>query len=116
MTHEDVQVERTVHENLIAANEGLITIALDTFFDEQLLLEGLAREIVNKVNTMRREADLTVTDRIKLCLQTTDRVITCCNQFKEYISNEVLAPAIQFGPCEGTEWDLNGEPTVISIM
>ncbi|WP_068466769.1 isoleucine--tRNA ligase [Candidatus Protochlamydia phocaeensis] len=115
LTSEDVQVERVVHEGIIAANEGLITIALETNLDEQLLQEGLAREIVNKVNTMRREADLAVTDRIKLHMQTTDRVVSCFRHFQDYICHEVLAVEVQFGPCEGTEWDLNGEPTIIAI-
>ena len=59
-------------EGLIAANQGLITIALDTQLDQPLLLEGMAREIVNKVNTMRRDAGLAVTDRIALHIQTTE--------------------------------------------
>lgn len=115
LTSEDVQVERAVHHGLIAANQGLITIALDTQLTEELLLEGLAREIVNKVNTMRRDANLAVTDRIKLQLQTTERVIACFDKYKDMISQEILAVDVQFGPCRGTEWDLNGEPTVISI-
>lgn len=115
LTPEDVQVERAVHEGLVAANQGLITIALDTHLDEELLLEGLAREIVNKVNTMRREADFAVTDRIKLRMQTTDRVIESYKKFQDYICQEVLAVDVEFGPTKGTEWDLNGEPTIISI-
>jgi isoleucyl-tRNA synthetase len=115
LTSEDVQVERAVHEGLIAANQGLITIALDTHLSEQLLLEGLAREIVNKVNTMRREANLAVTDRITIQLQTTDRVKACFQEFKDSICHEVLAVDVQFGPCAGTEWDLNGEPTIIAV-
>lgn len=116
LTLEDVQVERIVHEGLIASNEGKITIALDTHLTEPLLYEGLAREIVNKVNTMRREANLAVSDRIKIQLQTTERVRTSFYQFEHYICHEVLAVEVQFGPCEGTEWDLNGEPTIIAIQ
>lgn len=115
LTTEDVQVERAVHEGVVAANQGLITIALDTHLDEPLLLEGLAREIVNKVNTMRREAGFDVTDRIKLHIQTTDRVKSSYKLFEDYIRQEVLATDVHFGPCQGTEWDLNGEPTVIAI-
>lgn len=115
LTTEDVQVERAVHEGIIAANQGTITIALDTKLNEELLLEGLAREIVNKVNTMRREADFSVTDRIKISMQTTERVIACFARYKDYIWHEVLAVEVQFGSCEGTEWDLNGEPTTIAI-
>ncbi len=115
LTTEDVQVERAVHEGIIAANQGTITIALDTKLNEELLLEGLAREIVNKVNTMRREADFSVTDRIKISMQTTERVMACFARYKDYICHEVLAVEVQFGSCEGTEWDLNGEPTTIAI-
>ncbi len=115
LTSEDVQVERAVHEGLVAANQGLITIAIDTHLNEELLLEGLAREIVNKVNTMRRDADLAVTDRITMRIQTTERVMSSFQHFNDYICHEVLAVDVQFGPTTGTEWDLNGEPTVIAI-
>lgn len=112
---EDVQVDRVVHEGMIAANEGHITIALETALTDDLLLEGLAREIVNKINTMRREADFAVSDRIHVKMQTTERTKQCFKVFGDYISNEILAVSVDFGPCEGTEWDLNGEPTVISL-
>jgi isoleucyl-tRNA synthetase len=115
LTPEDVQVERSVHEGLVAANQGMITIALETRLNNDLLLEGLAREVVNKVNTMRREANFAVTDRITIQLQTTDQVKACFDQFGEYICQEVLATDVQFGPSVGTEWDLNGEPTIIAI-
>ncbi|WP_042279999.1 isoleucine--tRNA ligase [Candidatus Protochlamydia sp. R18] len=115
LTSEDVQVERIVREGIIAANQGTITIALNTNLNKELLLEGLAREIVNKVNTMRREANFAVTDRIQLYMQTTTRVIECFDQYKNYICQEVLATDVQFGPYEGTDWDLNGEPTKIII-
>ncbi|MBA3722945.1 MAG: isoleucine--tRNA ligase [Parachlamydiaceae bacterium] len=115
LTPEDIQVERSVHEGLVAANEGAITIGLETRLNEDLLLEGLSREIVNKINTMRREADFAVTDRIKIQMQTTDRVKHCFELYNDYIKQEVLAVDIQFGPCNGTEWDLNGELTIIAI-
>lgn len=127
LTSEDLQVERTVHEGLVAANQGLITIALDSHLSAELLQEGLAREIVNKVNTMRRDAGLAVTDRINLHLKTTERVKQSYDIFKDYISQEILAEDVQFEPFEasekeavgakikGTEWDLNGEPAIISI-
>ncbi|MBA2369815.1 MAG: isoleucine--tRNA ligase [Candidatus Protochlamydia sp.] len=116
LTSEDVQVERVVHEGMIAANQGTITIALDTNLTEDLLLEGLARELVNKVNTMRREADFAVTDRIILHIDATDRMIACLKNHQNYIFNEVLATEVKFGPCEGVEWDLNGEMTTIAIQ
>lgn len=115
LTQEDVQVERVVHEGVIAANDGHMTIALDTHLTEELLIEGLAREIVNKINTMRRENGFAVSDRIRLQMQTTERVRTAFKQYNDYICNEVLATSVEFGHCTGTHWDLNGEPTVIAI-
>lgn len=115
LTSEDVQVERQVREGLIAANSGIITIGLDTTLSDELLLEGLAREIINKVNTMRREGGFDVSDRVNITMQTTDRVRQCFEIFGEMINHEVLAVSVHFGLCEGTEWDLNGESTVISL-
>ncbi|KAF3363318.1 Isoleucine--tRNA ligase [Chlamydiales bacterium STE3] len=112
---EDVQVERIVREGLIAATENEITIALETTLNEELLMEGLAREIVNKVNTMRREAKLEVSDRIHLQIEASERVKRAFDGHREYIVNEVLASRVDFEKCEGTEWDLNGELAKITI-
>ncbi len=112
---EDVQVERQVREGLVAANEGPITIALNIKLNEDLLLEGLAREIVNKVSTMRREADFAVTDRIIVTMETTDRVKACFEKYKDYICKEILAVEVNFGSTDGIEWDLNGEPAKINL-
>lgn len=115
MTPEDVLVDRVIHEGMIAANLGHITIALETALTDDLLLEGIAREIVNKVNTMRREANFEVTDRIRVCMHTTDRVKQCFAIYGDYIRNEVLAVSVEFGDCKGAEWDLNGEIATIAI-
>lgn len=115
LTPEDVVVERIVREGLVAANQGAITIALDTELNEELLQEGIAREIINKINTMRRDADFAVTDRIHVLMDTTDRVRFCFMHYGDLISKEVLATDVQFGSCDGVEWDLNGEPAKIAL-
>lgn len=116
LTPEDVQVERIVHEGMIASNLGEITVALDTELNDSLIREGLAREMVNKVNTMRREANFDVTDRIVLELETTDFVKSCFEEYKEYICGEILAVDVTFGENPGQEWDLNGEPAKIHLV
>jgi isoleucyl-tRNA synthetase len=88
---------------------------LDTELNDALLLEGLARELVNKINTMRRDDGYAVVDRIDVKMQTTDRVKQCYALHKDYICNEVLAKKVDFVESQGTEWDLNGEPTIIQI-
>lgn len=117
LTPADVQVEREVREGLIAANESVITVALETALTEDLLMEGLAREIVNKVNTMRRDQGLAVSDRIRLVLDTTDRVRDCFTQHGDFINGEILAIEVLFGTAEGgTAWDLNGEAATITFQ
>ena len=115
LSEEDVSVEREVVEGLIASSSGGVTIALDTALTEELLLEGLAREVVNKLNTMRRDAGLEVTDRIEVRIESTDRVRECFDRHGDYIRHEVLATDVGFVPTEGTEWDLCGEKAVIFI-
>jgi isoleucyl-tRNA synthetase len=115
LTPEDVTVERKVKEGLVASTSNEITIALDTSLNEDLLLEGLAREIVNKVNTMRREEGFSVTDRIVIQLKTTERVKKAFELHRDDIMHEVLATQVNFDCVEGTEWDLNGEPTMIAL-
>ncbi|MCB1119078.1 MAG: isoleucine--tRNA ligase, partial [Chlamydiia bacterium] len=115
ITPEDVTIEREVQHGRVAAHEEQITIALDTTLSDDLLIEGLAREIVNKVNTMRRDAQFEVTDRISLVLDTTERVKQAYKIHGDYIRNEVLATSISFDACAGTEWDLNGEKAIIHI-
>lgn len=116
LTSEDIEVDRSVRQGLVAANQGTITIALDTMLSDELLMEGLAREVVNKVNTMRREASFDVADRIVLVLDTTSRVKECFATYGDYIKGEVLAVNVTFGEVqEGTTWDLNGEQAVIGI-
>ncbi len=115
LSPEDVEVVREVHEGMIAANEGEITIALDTQLDEALIIEGLAREVVNKINTMRRDQGFEVSDRIRIQLETTERVRTCFEVHGDYIREEVLAVAVDFGENQGIEWELNGEPAKIQV-
>lgn len=116
LTPEDVQVDRIVREGLIAATSGEVTIALDTTLSEALILEGLAREIVNKVNTMRRESKFAVSDRIALTIDSTPKVKAAFDAHSDFIKNEVLATTVAFEPVEGTEWDLNGERAVLKVV
>lgn len=111
----DVLIERKVKVGVAAGNQGDLTVALDTELNDDLLEEGLARELVNKINTMRRELNFQVTDRIHITLQSTDKVQACFTKYEDYITGEVLGTKVNFGPCEGETQDLNGEATKISI-
>jgi isoleucyl-tRNA synthetase len=111
----DVQINREVMQGLAGGNEKELTVALETALNNELIEEGFARELVNKINTMRRDFGLEVTDRIKLHIQTTEKVKKSFEVHHSYITGETLATDVHFGPCEGTPFDLNGEETLISI-
>lgn len=113
---EDVEIGQVAKEGQVAIHGGQITIALDTELTEDLLLEGIAREIVNKINTMRRDMDLDVSDRIIVHLATTQRVRDALKIHIDYVKEEVLAVEVKYDKIEGShDWDINGEPTSIGI-
>lgn len=115
VSKDEVEVVRLVRDSVVAMHEQGMTVALEVGLDEALLAEGLAREVVNKLNTMRRDQDLAVTDRIKATIQTTDRARIAIEPYLPYIKEETLTTSLTFAPTNGTEWDLNGEPAVIMI-
>lgn len=116
LTAEDVEMKREVNEGWIAMNAGSLTIALETALTEELILEGIARELVNKINTMRREASFAVTDRITVLLGAGDKVKQALAIHADYIKEEVLALNIHYGiDAQSSHWDINGEPTAISL-
>ena len=80
----------------LVASEGGITVALDITLSPELKAEGIAREVVNRVQNMRKDAGFEVTDRIVVRIQTTDVITDAIKQFEQYICTEVLANSIAF--------------------
>lgn len=116
LTSEDVEIAREIQQGWIAMNAGAVTIALDTELTEDLILEGIARELVNKINTMRREANFSVTDRIRVKFGASDKVKRAYHIHEAYIREEVLALDVSFDfASDSTQWDINGEPTAIYV-
>ncbi|MCH9634011.1 MAG: Isoleucine--tRNA ligase [Chlamydiae bacterium] len=116
LSMEDVQIKREVKEGRVASNLGNITLALVTELTPELLQEGNAREIVNKIQTMRREAQFEKTDRIQVSLEVTENIKESFEAFRDYIENEVLATNVTFlKKVDGVQWDINGELISISI-
>ncbi len=108
LTQEDVLVVREVLEGLVAECVGSITIALDTFITPALKQEGIAREIINKINTLRKQEGFEVVDRIELKIEAPDEVREAYETFKDYISGEILARTVTFCPViEGKELEIN---------
>ena len=115
ITMDDVLIERRVKKGFVATTQGGITIALDTTLNDSLLMEGLARELVNKINTQRKHENFAVTDRIIIYVETTLRIQQCFQEYKNYIMGEVLAKEIYFEKTQGTKWCFSEEWMIISL-
>ncbi len=88
---EDVLVQRTENAGLTVANDGPLSVALDTALTPGLVQEGLAREIVSHIQSLRKEAGLDVADRIRLTLAAAPDLIAAADAHRDYIAAETLA-------------------------
>lgn len=99
---EDVLLVRAPKPGLVVASEGALTVALDTVVTEALRLEGLAREIVNRVQNLRKTADLDVSTRIEITLRCGGALAAAAQQWGELIRGETLANALEILPPEAS--------------
>jgi isoleucyl-tRNA synthetase len=111
LTLEDFEIKAEDVPGLLVANDGALTVALDTNLNDALLAEGMARELVNRIQNIRKNADFNVTDRIKVQLQKEAAVEAAVAQFGDYIQAEVLADELTLvdGLASGEEMELPGE-------
>jgi len=81
----------------LVSTEGNITVALDITITEELKAEGIARELVNRVQNLRKDSGLEVTDKIRLTVECAAEIQSAIAQNEGYVCNEVLATEINFG-------------------
>lgn len=115
---EDVAVERKIKDKVIAHTQNDLTLGLDTTLTHELILEGISRELINKINTMRRDLDFAVTDRIHIHLSTVSPITDAFMVHKDFICHEVLASTFIFETLPdgvGQVWDINGTSAVIHL-
>ncbi len=91
ITKDDVEIMSHQIEGWVVESEEGVTVAIDTELDEKLIEEGLAREFVNRVQNMRKDAGFDVTDKINISFTGNSELIKAINNFSDYISNETLA-------------------------
>jgi len=102
LSQEDILVQRDVVEGLVVDASAEVTVALDTHVDEGLMLEMLAREMINRVQNLRKDQGLSVTDRISLILQSSsDTLRQAATAHERYIASEVLASTFRVEIPEG---------------
>ncbi len=115
---EDVEILSKEIKGFKVANEGKITVALDIELDEKLIFEGIARELISKLQTMRKESGLAVMDKINV--QVADNLYTnaSLSTYNSYICNEILANSMQIvdNVEDGVEIDINENLIKVKIF
>lgn len=114
---EDLLIDTAQIEGYVSENDNGITVVLDANLTEELLEEGFVREIISKVQTMRKEADFEVIDRIRLTYEGSQKAETIFEKYSEVISSEVLAESVLKGQPSGyvKEWKINGEAVTMGV-
>ena len=113
---EDLLIETIQAEGLATESERDYTVALDTHLTPELIEEGFVREIISKVQTMRKESGFDVIDRIILRHSGNSKIAQVITDHAAEIGEEVLADSIESGSGPNSrEWNLNGETCVLSV-
>ena len=94
---EDIEIFSQDIPGWSVANEGTLTVALDLTITEDLRLEGIARELIRSIQTLRKDSGFEITDRISVTLPDSDDNRTCLSKFSDYIASQVLADSISLG-------------------
>ena len=115
ITAQDVLVTRSPKQGLVVASEGEIVVGLDTTLDETLISEGLAREFVSHVQSMRKEADFEVVQRIIIRVETDDEMKDAIMRHIDYVKNETLALEVLFEHVAEGETQLNSHTAKIEV-
>ncbi len=117
LSEEDLLIETAQMENFVAESYGEVSVILNTNLTPELIEEGFVREIISKVQTMRKEADFEVTDKICLSAKDNDKILDLIKAHEEEIKSEVLAKEIILGETKGyeKEWNINSEKVVLGV-
>ena len=117
LAEEDLLISMAQTEGFVADGDNYVTVVLDTNLTEELLEEGFVREIVSKIQTMRKEAGFEVMDRISVSYATTDKLVAIFEKNTAVIAGEVLADSIVAGTdgAYSKEWNINGEKVTLAV-
>ena len=117
LDREDLLIDQHSAEGFATQSDHGVTVALDTVLTEQLIQEGFVREIVSKLQTMRKEAGFEVTDHIEVYVCQNDTVAALMQQYRASLLADVLADDLHVGSVDGysKEWNINGETAVFGV-
>ena len=114
---EDLLIDAAQKEGFFTVSDKGITVALDTVLTEELIEEGFVRELISKIQTMRKEADFNVTDHIEITLSGSDVVCDIATRKTADIAGDTLADSLTVGEVLGftKEWDINDQKVTIGV-
>ena len=118
LCEEDLLISMAQKEGYVSDSEGGVTVVLDTNLTPELIEEGMVREIISKLQTMRKEADFEVTDRIHVTYSGSDKVGEIFEKYGENIKTVVLEDTVTEGMTDGyqKEWKINGETVLLGVQ
>lgn len=113
----DVLIETAQREGFVSESDRDMTVVLDTNLTPELIEEGFVREIISKIQTMRKEADFEVQDHIRVYYGENENISGIMERNRALISDEVLAVELRPGKGEGygKEWNVNGENVFLTV-
>ena len=117
LTEEDLLIEAAQMEGFVSESDHDVTVVLDTSLTPELIEEGFVLEIISKIQTMRKEADFEVMDRIYVYADGNDKIAEILKNNAETVKEKVLAENIILGDVDGyvKEWNINGETVTLAV-
>lgn len=114
---EDLLIESAQKDGYVSESDNQITVVLDTNLTPELVEEGFVRELISKIQTMRKEAGFEVMDKIMLYAKDNEKIRNILQKNQEQITSEVLANGVIFDTIDGysKEWNINGENVTLAV-
>src|SRR5690606_38900370 len=97
LSADEVEIREEPLGDLIVESDAGYTVALDPAIDEELRLEGIAREVINRIQRLRRDSGLEVSDRIRLEIAADAAASASLDRYRDYVARETLAEEVQLG-------------------
>ncbi|MBR0118896.1 MAG: class I tRNA ligase family protein, partial [Eubacterium sp.] len=115
IAREDLVIESKQTDSFVSETDRGITVVIDTNLTEELIEEGFVRELISKIQTMRKDADYEVMDHIRVYVDGNDRIRDIFKNNEESIKHDVLATEVAYDTKGGQskEWNINGETVVL---
>ncbi|MCR4744324.1 MAG: isoleucine--tRNA ligase [Lachnospiraceae bacterium] len=117
LSKEDLLIEMSQKEGYVEQGDANVTVVFDTNLSEELIEEGFVRELISKIQTMRKEAGFEVMDKITISLEGNDKLGAYLENNKDYVMKEAMADKVTIGNAGGysKEWNINGEHVKLGV-